>query len=110
MSKPAKAKNIRRYRIVAADVDRVVKHLKLHDKVTKDDQITRPLKKKKRDGSIAEEIPWVQSAPLMGSWQSKDLKAGPKGTLVLYAKEGDTWKRVVPEEETWSTACFSRNL
>ena len=91
--------NIRRYRIVAADVDRVVKHIKLHGKVTKNDRITRPLKKKKRDGSIAEEIPWTQSAPLMGSWQSKDLKAGPNGTLVLYAKEGDTWKRVVPEEE-----------
>ena len=99
VSKPVKAKNIRRYRIVAADVDRVVKHSKLHGKVTKNDQITRPLKKKKRGGSIAEEIPWTQSALLMGSWQSKDLKAGPNGTLVLYAKEGDTWKRIVPEEE-----------
>ena len=96
---PVKSKNIRRYKILATDVDRVVKHLKLHGKITKDDRITRPLKKKKRDGSIDEEIPWSQSAPLMGSWASKDLKAGPNGKLVLYAKEGGTWKRVVPEEE-----------
>ena len=96
---PVKQKNIRRYRIVAKDVDRVVKHIKLHGKVTKNDRITRPLKKKKRDGSLNEEIPGSQSAPLMGSWQQKDLKAGPKGKLVLYAQETGDWKRVVPEEE-----------
>ena len=99
VKKEPKPKNIRRYRIVAKDVDRVLKHLKLHGKITKNDRITRPLKKKKRDGTLDEEIPWSQSAPLMASFQSKDLKAGPKGKMVLYAKEGDDWKRVVPEEE-----------
>jgi hypothetical protein len=96
---PKPQKNIRRFRIVAKDVDRVIKHIKLHGKVTKNDRITRPLKKKKRDGTLDEEIPWSQSAPLMGSWQQKDLKSGPKGKLVLYAKENGDWKRIVPEEE-----------
>ena len=96
---PKPQKNIRRFRIVAKDVDRVIKHIKLLGKVTNNDRITRPLKKKKRDGTLDEEIPWSQSAPLMGSWQQKDLKSGPNGKLVLYAKETGDWKRIVPEEE-----------
>jgi len=90
---------IRRHKIVEADVHRVITHLRLHKKITKNDRISRPLKKKKKDGSTDEEIPWSQAAVLMGSWQSKDLKSGPKGKAVLYAKENDTWKRVVPSEE-----------
>ena len=90
---------IRRHKIVEADVHRVITHLRLHGKITKNDRITRPVKKKKKDGSTSEEIKWSQATALMGSWQSKDLKAGPKGKMVLYAKEADTWKRVVPAEE-----------
>ena len=93
---------IRRHKITEADVHRVITHLKLHNKITKNDRITRPLKKKKKgpQGPIHdEEIPWAQSTPLMGSWQSKDLKSGPKGKVLLYAKENDVWKQVVPEEE-----------
>ena len=90
---------IRRHKIVEADVHRVITHLKLHGKITKDDRISRPLKKKKKDGSTDEEIKWSQSTVLMGSWQDKDLKAGPKGKAVLYAREADVWKRVVPAEE-----------
>ena len=89
---------IRHHKVVEADVHRVIMHLKLHQKITSNDRISRPLKKKKKDGSTDEEIPWIHSTELMGSWQSKDLKAGPKGKAVLYAKEG-TWKRVVPAEE-----------
>ena len=90
---------IRHHKIAQADVNRVLGHLKLHGKITKNDRISRPRKKKKKDGSMDEEIPWSKSAALMASWQDKDLKAGPKGKAVLYAKEGDTWKRVVPAEE-----------
>ena len=36
-------KHFRRFKYAAADVDRVIKHLKLHKKVTADDIITRPL-------------------------------------------------------------------
>ena len=89
---------IRHHKIVEADVNRVIMHLKLHGKITKNDRITRPTKKKK-DGSTSEEIPWIHSTALMGSWQSKELKAGPKGKAVLYAKEKEAWKRVVPAEE-----------
>ena len=34
-------KHFRRFKYAAADVDRVIKHLKLHDKVTENDIITR---------------------------------------------------------------------
>ena len=90
---------IRHHKIVDADVHRVVMHLKLHGKITKNDRITRPVKKNKKGGPTSEEIPWVHSAALMGSWQGKDLKAGPKGKAVLYAKEKEAWKRIVPAEE-----------
>ena len=100
---PQKMATIRRHRITEADLHRVITHLKLHGKITKNDRITRPLKKgkKKKGGKVVfdEEIPWSQGTELMGSWQSKDLKAGPKGALVLYAKENGTWKRIVPEEQ-----------
>ena len=88
----------RRYKIVQADVDRTIKHMKLHGGVTPNDRLTRPLKKPKRDGTIDEEIRWTHAGPLMGS-QSKDLKSGPKGQLVLYGQEDGTWKRIVPQEE-----------
>ena len=90
---------IRHHKVLEADVHRVITHLKLHGKITANDRITRPHTKKKKDGSTSEEIPWSQTTELLGSWQSKDLKAGPKGKLVLYAKENDVWKRGVPAEE-----------
>ena len=99
MSDKQKASTFRRYKIVQADVDRTIKHMKLHGGVTPNDRLTRPLKKPKRDGTIDEEIRWTQAGPLMGSWQSKDLKSGPKGQLVLYGQEDGTWKRIVPQEE-----------
>ena len=43
-------KHFRRFKYSAADVDRVIKHLKLHNKVTANDIITRPLKKPRRYG------------------------------------------------------------
>ena len=67
---PKPQKNIRRFRIVAKDVDRVIKHIKLHGKVTKNDRITRPLKKKKRDGTLDED-------GATNGVLAADLKSGP---------------------------------
>ena len=88
---------LRRHRILADDVRRVIGHLKAHDKITSNDVISRPRLKKKKDAGPNEEIPWAH-AELAGSWQRKDLKPGPSGAAVLYAKEYDVWKLVVPEE------------
>ena len=43
-------KFFRRYKYSAADIDRVIKHIKLHGKLTANDIITRPLKKPRRIG------------------------------------------------------------
>ena len=88
---------LRRHRILSDDVRRVIAHLKAHEKITTDDVISRPRLKKKKNAGPTEEIPWVH-AELAGSWQQKGLKPGPNNTMVLYAKESDTWKLVVPEE------------
>ena len=78
---------------------RVLSHLKVHDKITADDKLTRPRLKKKKGVPPTEPIPWVHGTELAGSWQRKDLKSGPKNKSVLYAKEADVWKLVVPHEE-----------
>ena len=88
---------LRRHRILADDVRRVIGHLKAHDKITKDDIISRPRLKKKKDAGPNEQIPWSH-AELAGSWQQKELKPGANNSQVLYAKEKDLWKLVVPEE------------
>jgi len=89
---------LRRHRILADDVRRVIGHLKAHDKITKDDIISRPRLKKKKDAGPNEQIPWSH-AELAGSWQQKELKPGANNSQVLYAKEKDLWKLVVPEEK-----------
>ena len=95
-------KHFRRFKYAAADVDRVIKHLKLHKKVTADDIITRPLKKPRRIGKKVhhdEPIPWALAGALKGSWQEASLKPGPKGKLRLYGLEDGDWKHIVPAEE-----------
>ena len=95
-------KHFRRFKFTAADVDRVIKHLKLHDKVTANDIITRPLAKPRRYGTKMlhdEPIPWALAGALKGSWQSDALAAGPKGKLRLYGLEDGDWKHIVPAEE-----------
>ena len=78
---------------------RVLSHLKVHDTITANDNLTRPRLKKKKGAPPDEPIPWVRGAELAGSWQRKELKSGPKNKSVLYAKENDVWKLVVPHEE-----------
>ena len=95
-------KHFRRFKYAAADVDRVIKHLKLHKKVTANDIITRPLKKPRRIGKKVhhdEPIPWALAGALKGSWQEDRLKPGPKGKLRLYGLEDGDWKHIVPAEE-----------
>ena len=95
-------KHFRRYKYAAADVDRVLKHLKLHTKITPNDIITRPLPKPRRKGKTVvydEPIPWVRPGVLKGSFQDPKLASGPKGKHYLYGLEDETWKRVVPAEE-----------
>ena len=89
---------LRRHRIVQDDVRRVIAHLTAHKKITANDTITRPRLKKKKDAGPNEEIPWSH-AELSGSWQSPDLKPGLNNAKVLYAKENDAWKLVVPEHD-----------
>ena len=93
---------LRRHRILADDVRRVIAHLKAHGKITDNDIINRPRLKKKKDAGPNEEIPWAH-AELAGSWQRQDLKPGPNNSAVLYTKERGTWKLVVPEKriEAW---------
>ena len=88
---------LRRHRIFADDVRRVIAHLKAHGKITGNDVLSRPRLKKKKGADPSEEIPWSH-AQLAGSWQQKDLKPGADNSSVLYAKEYDVWKLVVPEE------------
>jgi len=90
---------LRRHRINGGDVRRVLSHLKVHGSITADDKLTRPRLKKKKGAPPTEPIPWVHGTELAGSWQRKDLKSGPKNKSVLYAKEADVWKLVVPHEE-----------
>ena len=95
-------KHFRRYKYSAADIDRVIKHLKLHGKITANDIVTRPLKKPRRIGKDlvhTEPIPWVLAGTLKGSWQDKQLKPGPKGKLRLYGEEDGSWKHIVPAED-----------
>ena len=79
---------LRRHRILADDVRRVIAHLKAHGKVTANDVINRPRLKKKKGAGPNEEVPWAH-APLAGSWQRSELKPGPNNSAVLYAKEND---------------------
>ena len=88
---------LRRHRILEDDVRRVIAHLTAHKRITTNDVISRPRLKKKKDAGPTEEIPWAHE-PLQGSWQQASLKPGPNNSKVLYAKEGDEWKQVVPEE------------
>jgi hypothetical protein len=90
---------LRRHTINEGDVRRVISHLKVHKEITADDNLTRPRVKKKAHAGPDEPIPWVRGSELAGSWQHKDLKSGPKNQSVLYAKENDTWKLVVPVQE-----------
>ena len=89
---------LRRHRILAADVRRVIGHLRAHKKITENDIISRPRLKKKKGLPDEEPIPWAH-AELKGSWQDKDLKPGPNGANQLYTKEHNLWKLVVPEEQ-----------
>ena len=86
---------LRRHRILADDVRRVIAHLKAHKKITPDDVLSRPRLKKKKGFGPTEEIPWAH-ADLSGSWQLPELKPGPNNSMVLYANERGTWK--LPEE------------
>ena len=95
--KRAQMSVLRRHRILADDVRRVIAHLKTHKKITPDDILSRPRLKKKKGQGPNEEIPWAH-AELAGSWQRKDVSAGPNNESVLYSKEHGVWKLVVPEE------------
>ena len=90
---------LRRHLINEGDVRRVLSHLKVHDTITANDNLTRPRLKKKKGAPPEEPIPWVHGSELAGSWQRKDLKSGPKNKSVLYAKEAGAWKLVVPVQE-----------
>ena len=92
---------LRRHRILADDVRRVIAHLKAHKKITANDIISRPRLKKKKGAGPTETVPWAH-APLLGSWQRPEFKSGPKGAAVLYTQEASDWKRVVPENEIMS--------
>lgn len=95
------AKHFRKYKITEADVDRVLKHLRLHGKITANDIVTRPLKKPKRRGNQIvhnEPINWVRP-DLKASFQDKALKGGKNGKHLLYGKEDGIWKRIVPVED-----------
>jgi hypothetical protein len=90
---------LRRHRILEDDVRRVIAHLKAHKTITKNDVLHRPrLKKKKKGEGPNEEIPWAHGT-LAGSWQQAKLKPGPSNADVLYTKENDVWKLVVPEKQ-----------
>ena len=89
---------LRRHRILEDDVRRVIGHLKAHKKITKNDVLHRPRLKKKKGQGPNEEIPWAH-AILAGSWQQAKLKPGPNNAAVLYTKENDVWKLVVPEKQ-----------
>ena len=92
----------RKYKYTEDDIDRVLKHLKLHKKITVNDVITRPLKKpRKRAGEMIydEPIPWVRPNLLKASFQDKDLKGGKNGKHLLYGLEDGVWKRIVPDSE-----------
>ena len=92
-------KHFRRFKYTQADV---LKHLKLHNKITPNDLVTRPLAKPRRKGKemvYDEEIPWVLPGKLKASFQDKDLKSGKAGKHILYGLEDDVWKRIVPASE-----------
>ena len=92
----------RKYKYTEDDIDRVLKHLKLHKKITVNDVITRPLKKpRRRAGEMIydEPIPWVRPNLLKASFQDKDLKGGKNGKHLLYGLEDGVWKRIVPDSE-----------
>ena len=89
---------LRRHRILEDDVRRVIGHLKAHKKVTANDVLHRPRLKKKKGEGPNEEIPWAHGT-LAGSWQQAKLKPGPSNADVLYTKENDVWKLVVPEQQ-----------
>ena len=71
--------HFRRFKYSEDDVSRVLRHLKLHNRITANDIVTRPLKKPRRVGRDLvhnEPIPWVLPGLLKGSWQSASLKPG----------------------------------
>ena len=90
---------LRRHTITESDVRRVLSHLKVNQTITANDNLTRPRLKKRKGAPPDEPIPWVRGAELAGSWQRKELKSGPNNQSVLYAKEGDVWKLVVPVQQ-----------
>ena len=90
---------LRRHTLTESDVRRVLSHLKVNHKITANDNLTRPRLKKRKGVPPDEPIPWVRGAELAGSWQRKELKSGPNNQSVLYAKEGDVWKLVVPVQQ-----------
>ena len=92
--------SLRRHKINEDDVRRVIGHLRAHNQITPNDIITRPRPNRKRGQPHTEPIPWINVMPLAGNWQQAGLKAGANNTNVLYAKENDIWKRVVPVEST----------
>ena len=68
---PTQMSVLRRHRILADDVRRVIGHLKAHDKITKDDIISRPRLKKKKDAGPNEKVPWATpSLPGPGNGKS----------------------------------------
>ena len=96
------AKFFRKFKISEDDVSRVLKHLKLHSKITANDVVTRPLPKPRRKGKVIiynEPIPWVRPNLLKASFQDKELKGGKNGKHLLFGLEDDIWKRIVPQEE-----------
>ena len=88
---------LRRHPILRADVQRVIAHLTAHKKIVPNDILSRPRLKRRKGQSADEPIPWAH-APLQGSWQKAELKPGPNNSKVLYSKERDVWKLVVPQE------------
>ena len=89
---------LRRHPCLRADVRRVIAHLTAHKKIVPNDILNRPRLKRKKGQSAEEPIPWAH-APLVGSWQQAALSPGPNNSKVLYTKESDVWKLVVPQED-----------
>ena len=71
--KPGKFSVLRRHKINESDVRRVLSHLKVHDTITENDNLTRPRLKKKKGAPPDEPIPWVRSEDVV---QGKSVDLG----------------------------------
>ena len=76
---------LRRHRILADDVRRVIAHLKAHKTITSNDILSRPRLKKKKDAGPTEEIPWAR-AELAGSESRRTVHSADRARHALCAR------------------------